>query len=67
MPFDTHCIDEKILLPNTIETNLAMAIDLLKAMKKRVVLSAYPQVGKKTQFDLRVDLNSKSYYKFSDP
>lgn len=43
MPFDSHCIDDKVLLDKS--SDIISAIDLLKSRGKRIVLSAYPHVS----------------------
>lgn len=44
MPFDSHCIDERILLGKIDQTVLTEARRLLQTAGKKFVLSVYPQV-----------------------
>lgn len=47
MPFDSHCIDDKVLLDKS--SDITSAINVLKSHGKRTVLSAYPHVSERTR------------------
>lgn len=60
MPFDSHCIDERIWFSNVNQSDLLEAARLLRDAGKKVMLSIYSQVTSTSLFGYRSHTHKKN-------